>query len=289
MASFGHLRASIYDRASRQQYYKDNYYGLSAFDKHTKLVNHYLSYGADAGQAEEAASTRTDKDVLQETYRFVRTEDDDKDDSWEARLARKYYSRLFKEYCIADLSRYKESKIGMRWRTQKEVVAGKGQFVCGAKGCSNKDGLCSYEVFFAYHEAGEDKQALVKLRVCPECAYKLNYKKEKQYMKAHKRKQGNEEGEEAGSPGQGQGSIKKARQDDAGAAGGDDGTGPGYGVKPPPAQVGDQQHQAQQAQQAQGVQASVMPADDSVWERKQTVEVPTLEDELDQYLEGMFM
>ncbi len=28
---------------------------------------------------------------------------------------------------------------------------------------------------FAYDEAGEHKQALVKLRVCPECAYKLNY------------------------------------------------------------------------------------------------------------------
>jgi len=27
------------------------------------------------------------------------------------RLAKKYYDKLFKEYCIADLSRYKENKV----------------------------------------------------------------------------------------------------------------------------------------------------------------------------------
>lgn len=37
-------------------------------------------------------------------------------------------------------------------------MAGKGQFVCGAKGCDAKDGLCSYEVNFAYEEAGQRKQ-----------------------------------------------------------------------------------------------------------------------------------
>ncbi len=36
--------------------------------------------------------------------------------------------------------------MGLRWRTQKEVVAGKGQFVCGARGCDVRDGLASFEV-----------------------------------------------------------------------------------------------------------------------------------------------
>lgn len=58
--------------------------------------------------------------------RFLRTEEDDADTSWEARIAKKYYDKLFKEYCIADLSRYKEGKVAMRWRTQKEVVEGRG-------------------------------------------------------------------------------------------------------------------------------------------------------------------
>jgi hypothetical protein len=82
---------------------------------------------------------------------------------------------VLQEYCIADLRRYKEQQLGLRWRTEKEVVAGKGQFSCGAKKCDAADGLVSYEVNFAYEEAGEAKNALVKLRVCPACAAKLNH------------------------------------------------------------------------------------------------------------------
>lgn len=80
-------------------------------------------------------------------------------------------------------TRYKESKVGMRWRTKAEVVSGKGQFICGAKGCDQTAGLASYEVNFSYVEAGEAKQALVKLRLCEGCAAKLNHKREKQYKK----------------------------------------------------------------------------------------------------------
>ncbi|CAL5398448.1 unnamed protein product [Camellia sinensis] len=40
--------------------------------------------------------------------------------------------------------------IGLRWRTEKEVVSGKGQV----------------GVNFSYFEAGENKQALVKLVTC---------------------------------------------------------------------------------------------------------------------------
>ena len=49
------------------------------------------------------------------------------------RLAARYYSKLFREYAIADLSRHAEGRLGLRWRTQAEVVAGRGQFTCGAK------------------------------------------------------------------------------------------------------------------------------------------------------------
>ena len=75
--------------------------------------------------------------------------------------------------------RYKESKVGLRWRTQAEVVSGKGQFSCGAKGCDSSSGLAAYEVNFAYQEAGQAKQALVKLCLCEDCAVKLNYRRER--------------------------------------------------------------------------------------------------------------
>lgn len=78
------------------------------------------------------------------------------------------------------MSHYKTGKIGLRWRTEKEVISGKGQFVCGNKHCDRKDNLSSYEVNFSYIEAGENKQALVKLVACERCAEKLLYKKLKE-------------------------------------------------------------------------------------------------------------
>ena len=95
-------------------------------------------------------------------------------------------------------------------RTQKEVVSGKGQFVCGAKGCDKRAGLASYEVCLkpshlnlphmrvmstaaaidnplqvnlGYVEAGVQKNALVKLRVCPEHGLQLNHKKDAAVLK----------------------------------------------------------------------------------------------------------
>ncbi|GBG69778.1 hypothetical protein CBR_g4609 [Chara braunii] len=121
-----------------------------------------------------------------EFYRFLRMEEDDADGSWDKQLAKRYDDKLYKEYCLADMSRYKESKIGLRWRTEKEVLGGKGQFICGNKKCKETKGLRSFEVNFVYKEAGEEKQALVKLRVCPKCSYRLNYRKEKELKAARK-------------------------------------------------------------------------------------------------------
>lgn len=108
--------------------------------------------------------------------------------TWEKRLAKKYYDKLFKEYCIADLSRYKENKFGFRWRIEKEVISGKGQFFCGNKCCDEKEGLKSWEVNFGYIEHGEKRNALVKLRLCQECSFKLNFHHRRKEIKSKKRK-----------------------------------------------------------------------------------------------------
>jgi protein FRA10AC1 len=67
--------------------------------------------------------------LIRENHKFL-WDQDQEPQSWEERLAKKYYDKLFKEYCICDLSRYKENKVAMRFRTEKEVVAGIGQFIC---------------------------------------------------------------------------------------------------------------------------------------------------------------
>lgn len=81
----------------------------------------------------------------------------------------------------------------MRWRTKEEVLTGKGQFLCANLSCGNcectldedpddtvggvggKEGLRGFELMFEYVERGEKKSALVKVRVCDECAAKLQH------------------------------------------------------------------------------------------------------------------
>ncbi|GFP84862.1 protein fra10ac1 [Phtheirospermum japonicum] len=190
MASFASIKQAIFDKEARKQQYQDHIRGLNAYDRHKRFLNDYAGYYGKHKSARETLPVKTDQDTLREGYRFIRTEEDDMDHSWEQRLVKRYYDKLFKEYCIADMSQYKTGKIGLRWRTEKEVISGKGQFECGNKHCNQKDGLSSYEVNFSYFEAGENKQALVKLVACERCAAKLYYKKRKEEERLKQKENG---------------------------------------------------------------------------------------------------
>ncbi|GMI75765.1 hypothetical protein like AT4G15030 [Hibiscus trionum] len=180
MASFGSIKSAIFDREEKKQQYQAHISGLNAYDRHKKFLNDYVGFYGKENSTDVKLPVKTDHDTLREGYRFIRSEEDDINPSWEQKLVKRYYDKLFKEYCIADMSQYKSGKIGLRWRTEKEVISGKGQFICGNKHCNEKDGLASYEVNFSYFEAGENKQALVKLVTCERCAEKLHYKKRKE-------------------------------------------------------------------------------------------------------------
>ncbi|KAJ3268209.1 hypothetical protein HK104_005436 [Borealophlyctis nickersoniae] len=171
---------------------------LTAHQRHKHFMSSYLYHYQNPTETSAALKSRltapdilakTELDVLKEHHRFLRNPEDDQDAGWEARIAKKYYDKLFKEYCLANLARYKEGKVAMRWRTQKEVVDGKGQFVCGNLECNSQENLRSWEVNFAYMEAGEKKNALVKLRLCEECSVKLNYRKIKEMRKKRRREE----------------------------------------------------------------------------------------------------
>lgn len=147
--------------------------------KHDALVGHLSTFYGSKLES-KGYKFLTDYDILKNSYRFLRSEDDDmeslaKEAPSVVRMARNYYDRLFKEYALCDLSRVskKNKAIGLRWRTHKECVQGKGQFSCGALGCDSVDGLESYEVPFKYKESAENKHALVKVRVCRECSLLL--------------------------------------------------------------------------------------------------------------------
>ncbi|XP_035450138.2 protein FRA10AC1 homolog isoform X2 [Spodoptera frugiperda] len=163
---------------------------LNPYELHKYLVNVYClnTKGSTGTLKRDTSRDRTDLDIIRENYKFLWTEDDVAD-TWEKQLAKKYCDKLFKEYCICDLSRYKENKVALRWRVEKEVVLGKGQFQCGNKVCNNDGDLKSWEVNFAYMEDNEKKNALVKLRLCPECSKLLNYRSKKREVKRLKKSQ----------------------------------------------------------------------------------------------------
>ena len=124
----------------------------------------------------------SDLEVLKEYHEFVRDDQYDQENSqdWRVRLARRYYDELYKEYAIIDLSHYLAGLIGFRWRTEQEVVSGKGHQYCAATLCSSIEGLKSYEVPFGYEEQGVPKAELVKVTLCKKCSKKLKFYSEKQ-------------------------------------------------------------------------------------------------------------
>ena len=96
----------------------------------------------------------------------------------------------------------------MRWRTEREVVSGKGQFACGSlSGCTagaSDVPLRSYEVNFAYVEGGTKHNALVKVRLCDECGTRLRKARKGELSEwdegratkeRRKRRRGSDEGE----------------------------------------------------------------------------------------------
>lgn len=181
----------LVDERDKEEWYSRRYHLLSmdAYSRHKTLINHYLlASGKSIEQIQRPTDKdRNDYDVLREEHRFI-WDSNKEAETWEQRLAKAYYDKLFKEYTISDLSRYKENKVALRWRTEKEVVEGKGQFICGSKHCSERESLTSWEVNFGYVEHDEKKNALVKVRLCISCSKKLNYHHKKKMWKKGKRK-----------------------------------------------------------------------------------------------------
>jgi len=162
---------------------------LNAYDRHKQLVNTYQLYfqGSTSGIQRDNRNDKRDIDVIRDHHRFLWTESDN-EQSWEVQLAKRYYDKLFKEYVIIDLSRYKENQFGMRWRIEAEVITGKGQFMCAGKKCQERNKLRTWEVNFGYKEHGEKKNALVKCRLCFECSFRLNYHHKRKEVTRKKRK-----------------------------------------------------------------------------------------------------
>lgn len=139
-----------------------------------------------------------------------------------------------------------------------------GQFECGAKKCTEKEGLRSWEVNFAYIEHDEKKNALVKLRLCPECSYKLNYHHRKKEIKAKRKAKRTDDNV----------AVKRRKSDECTSA-----STESSNVEMPTAEATDSSEPKNSS------------ADDSnVWTKPLPVtEEKSREDEFDEYFEDMFL
>jgi len=160
----------------------------SAYSRHLQRADAYVRFYGGAPPSPSAF--RTEREIVEQNHRFIRDDERDIDgtDSEEKQLAKKYYDSLFREYALVDLSRWREHRVAMRWRTKAEVLAGTGQFTCGSLTCSTRErgvvtpnersrneqeDLKTFELNFGYVEEGKKKNALVKVCVCRKCARKL--------------------------------------------------------------------------------------------------------------------
>lgn len=77
-------------------------------------------------------------EILQQRHQFLRDNDDDSSRSmvkaggasteeWEEQLSKSWYDKLFREYALCDLSRYKEGGVALRWRVEDEVLERVGE------------------------------------------------------------------------------------------------------------------------------------------------------------------
>ncbi|KAI9269185.1 folate-sensitive fragile site protein Fra10Ac1-domain-containing protein [Phascolomyces articulosus] len=170
--------------SSTKPMFRNDLHGVDAYTRHKRLIQNYVLHYGKKPETTPKGPIRTEYDIIRDNHKFIRSDDeDDEEATWEQRVAKKYYDTLFKEYALCELKYYKEGKIALRWRTQREVVHGKGQFSCASTRCDETKRLESWEVNFGYIEHGEKKNELVKVRLCPECSYKLNYKTQKRQAK----------------------------------------------------------------------------------------------------------
>lgn len=101
---------------------------LNPYELHKHLINeYYLRKPGDTKKlVRDTSKDKTDFDVIRENHKFLWPVDDETPETWEKSLAKRYYDKLYKEYCICDLSRYRENKVALRWRIEDEVIDGKG-------------------------------------------------------------------------------------------------------------------------------------------------------------------
>ena len=113
--------------------------------------------------------------ILKEKFSFLESSKESVNaaESKEDKFLQEYNNKLYREFCICDLSLYKKGKIGLRWCFESDILKGKGYTICGNISCERTKHLKPFEVNMKYKEHNETKNALVKVYLCRHCGKEL--------------------------------------------------------------------------------------------------------------------
>lgn len=130
----------------------------------------YNNYSSLSSKSSQNLSISEKYNILRSEYEFLPEQSDNNEDNF----MEEYYSKLYREFCLVDLSRYKKGKLGLSWCTEDHILKGKGYKICANISCDKTKHLKAYEVNMKYTEKNEIKNALVKVYLCHKCGNKLN-------------------------------------------------------------------------------------------------------------------
>lgn len=165
---------------------REDFLNLSLMERHKLMMSlKNLENTGEDGQSQHHYIS--DYEMLKQKYNFIHDVTKEKNS-----VLQNYYNSICKKYVICDLSKYKTGKIGLRWRTKNEIEKGQGHFTCASIGCLQTK-LNTYEFCFRYIEEGIQKETMVKVRVCMDCAYKLHYKQITTYLEQKKKSKTNKQ------------------------------------------------------------------------------------------------
>lgn len=102
--------ASATDKSHSRKVFAHSSASGSAYTRHLQATDAYLRYYG--GSIPELGRARSERDIIEENHQFIRQDDNEVDDKDEEKtMARKYYEKLFKEFAVVELARWREKQV----------------------------------------------------------------------------------------------------------------------------------------------------------------------------------
>lgn len=100
------------DKSHSRKVFSQSGGSASAYTRHLQATDAYLRYYGGSIPALE--KPRSERDILEENHQFIRRDDEGEVIDEEKMMAKMYYDKLFKEFAVVELARWKEKQVGLR-------------------------------------------------------------------------------------------------------------------------------------------------------------------------------